>query len=53
MMVVALGLLMMTSAVAQPSPDFNGDGSVNFSDFFVFVGGFGTDDAAFDLNEDG
>ena len=27
--------------------------SVNFSDFFVFVGGFGTDDAAFDLNEDG
>ncbi len=44
---------------ATPSPDFDGDGTVGFSDFLAFASGFGTQqgdagyDARFDLNGDG
>ena len=44
---------------ATPSPDFDGDGTVGFSDFLAFVSGFGTSrgdsryDARFDLDGDG
>ena len=44
---------------ATPSPDFDGDGTVGFSDFLAFASGFGTSrgdsryDARFDLDGDG
>ena len=44
---------------ATPSPDFDGDGTVGFSDFIAFASKFGTQrgdaafDARFDLNGDG
>ena len=44
---------------ATPSPDFDGDGTVGFSDFLAFAGHFGTQrgdaafDARFDLDGDG
>ena len=44
---------------ATPSPDFDGDGNVGFSDFLAFASGFGTQqgdagyDARFDLDGDG
>ena len=44
---------------STPSPDFDGDGTVGFSDFIAFAGGFGTSrgdsryDARFDLDGDG
>ena len=39
---------------ATPSPDFDGDGTVGFSDFIAFASKFGTqrDDAAFDARFD-
>lgn len=45
--------------VQLPSPDFNGDGQVNFADFVIFAGKFGSQrgqdryDARCDLNGDG
>ena len=33
--------------------DFNGDGVVDFADFFMFADGFGLADPAYDLNGDG
>ncbi|MDE3259778.1 MAG: hypothetical protein OYM47_18255 [Gemmatimonadota bacterium] len=44
---------------AAPSPDFNGDGTVGFSDFLTFAGAFGSSqgdaryEARFDLDGDG
>ena len=44
---------------ATPSPDFDGDGTVGFSDFLAFASGFGTQqgdagyEARFDLDGDG
>ncbi len=44
---------------AAPSPDFDGDGTVGFSDFLIFAGAFGSSqgdgkyNAAQDLNSDG
>ena len=44
---------------ATPSPDFDGDGTVGFSDFLAFASAFGsqqgdaTFDARFDLDGDG
>ena len=44
---------------AMPSPDFDGDGTVGFSDFLAFASGFGTQqgdagyEARFDLDGDG
>ena len=46
-------------AAAPPSPDFDGNGMVGFSDFLAFAGAFGTSRgdekyvAAYDLNGDG
>ena len=37
----------------QKTADFNGDGIVNFADFFDFVDAFGTTDAKFDLDGNG
>ncbi|MCZ6634444.1 MAG: hypothetical protein O7G87_13650, partial [bacterium] len=43
----------------RPTPDFNGDGLVNFSDFLAFAAAFGTRsgdafyDARFDLDSSG
>ena len=38
---------------AKPSPDFDGDGRVAFSDFVLFAGAFGSTDVRFDLDGDG
>ncbi len=40
-------------ASAQATADFNGDGRVDFADFFEFVDAFGSSDPRFDLNGDG
>ena len=51
--------LTFTLDVQLPSPDFNDDGQVNFADFVIFAGKFGTQrgqdryDARCDLNGDG
>ena len=51
--------LTFTLDVQLPSPDFNGDGQVNFADFVIFAGKFGSQrgqdryDARCDLNGDG
>ena len=37
----------------QKTADFNGDGTVNFADFFDFVDAFGTTDAKYDLDDNG
>ena len=37
----------------QKTADFNGDGIVNFADFFDFVDAFGTTDAQYDLDDNG
>lgn len=48
-----------TPTVTTPTPDFNGDGQVNFSDFIAFVSAFGSRtgqpnyDAKFDLDSSG
>ena len=57
----AIDLLTTTSVISfnAPSPDFDGDGTVGFSDFLAFAGGFGTSqgdsryEARFDLDGDG
>ncbi len=36
-----------------PSADFDGDGQVGFSDFFLFADAFGSQDSRFDLDGDG
>ena len=41
------------TAVGQASPDFNTDGQVDFDDFFLFTGYFGSGDPRFDLDGDG
>ena len=48
----------VTVAAAPETPaaaevDFNGDGTVDFADFFEFVDAFGGSDPRFDLNGDG
>ena len=51
--------LTFTLDVQLPSPDFDGNGQVNFADFVRFVGKYGTrrgedgHDARYDLNGDG
>ena len=37
---------------ANPGADFNGDGSVDFTDFIGFARAFNTDDTTYDLNGD-
>lgn len=41
------------TATKQASTDFNGDGTTDFVDFFLFVDAFGGTDAVYDLNGDG
>ncbi len=41
------------TAAAKASPDFDGDGEVGFSDFFVFAEAFGGNDPRFDLDGSG
>ena len=54
-----LRLAMHQPIEAQPTPDFDGDGTVGFSDFLAFAGQFGAQDsdgryqAKYDLNSDG
>ncbi|OGG52251.1 MAG: hypothetical protein A3F84_04090 [Candidatus Handelsmanbacteria bacterium RIFCSPLOWO2_12_FULL_64_10] len=54
------GRLRLTSgfvqrgAMSQPlAGDFNGDGGVDFDDFFLFANSFGSREARFDLSRDG
>ena len=50
---------LVLAVAAAPTPpgrktaDFNGDGIVNFADFFDFVDAFGTNDANYDLDDNG
>ena len=41
------------TALAQATPDFNGDGVTDFGDFFLFADAFGSTDARFDLDGSG
>jgi len=43
----------LTGPGGLPSPDFDGNGVVDFDDFFLFADAFGTDDSGFDLDGDG
>jgi hypothetical protein len=43
----------ITAAPVALAGDFNSDGAVDFSDFFLFADAFGGTDPAFDLNGDG
>ncbi|MDE3259288.1 MAG: hypothetical protein OYM47_15790 [Gemmatimonadota bacterium] len=42
-----------TSAPAQASTDFNGDGRTDFVDFFLFADAYGSTNATFDLDGNG
>lgn len=41
------------SDAARSASDFDGNGAVNFDDFFLFAAAFGGKDARFDLNQNG
>ncbi len=41
------------SAIAKANPDFDLDGEIGFSDFFLFAEAFGGSDPRFDLDADG
>ena len=41
------------TATAEATPDFNGDGLTDFSDFFLFAEAFGGSDPRFDLDASG
>jgi hypothetical protein len=43
----------ISAATAGLAGDFNDDGAVNFSDFFLFADAFGGSDPAYDLTADG
>ena len=42
-----------TSAPAQTSTDFNGDGRTDFVDFLLFADAYGSTNATFDLDGNG
>jgi len=42
-----------TQVPASPDPDFDGNGQVDFADFFLFVDAFGRADTRFDLDQSG
>lgn len=46
-------LSVLVPSAAQVTGDFDGDGSVAFSDFLLFAAGFGGSDPALDLDGDG
>ena len=41
------------TASGQASTDFNGDGRIDFVDFFLFADAYGGNDARFDLDGNG
>jgi hypothetical protein len=43
----------IAAGVTVLAGDFDGDGSVGFTDFLLFAGAFGSDDTTFDLDNDG
>jgi len=45
--------LLGTGLLAQQTGDFNADGAVDFSDFLLFVGSFGSADPVYDLDASG
>ncbi len=52
--VTVAGLEPLTfTATAEATPDFNGDGVTDFSDFFLFAEAFGGSDPRFDLDGSG
>ena len=50
-LIVALSVFHETRA--QVTADFDGNGKVEFADFILFAGAFGSTDANFDLNGNG
>ena len=50
---VAVSVAAAPETPAAAGADFNGDGTVDFADFFEFVDAFGGSDPRFDLNGDG
>ena len=50
---VAVTVAAAPETPAAAGADFNGDGTVDFADFFEFVDAFGGSDPRFDLNGDG
>ncbi len=44
---------MLFTVTARATPDFDGDGEVGFSDFFLFAEAFGGSDPRFDLDASG
>ena len=50
--VAGLGPVTFTAA-ARATPDFDGDGDIGFSDFFLFAEAFGGSDPRFDLDGSG
>ena len=52
--ITVVGLEPVTyTATAEATPDFNGDGVTDFSDFFLFAQAFGGSDLRFDLDGSG
>lgn len=49
----AIDLALAALPAAMASPDFDGDGRVNFTDFFLFIDAYGTTDPRFDMNGSG
>ena len=49
----AIEVALAVLPVAAASPDFDGDGRIGFTDFFLFIDAFGTADPHFDLNGSG
>jgi hypothetical protein len=52
-MLTVLARGTITATAVALAGDFNGDGAVNFSDFFLFADAFGGSNPAYDLNGDG
>jgi hypothetical protein len=46
-------VVTLTGAAAAPSPDFDGNGKVDFPDFLLFAQNFGGSNARFDLSGNG
>jgi hypothetical protein len=49
----AVQTAFLKAAEPPPSPDFDGDGAVDFDDFFLFSAAYGSSDPKFDLDGDG
>ncbi len=49
----AIDLALAGLPAAMASPDFDGDGRISFTDFFLFIDAYGTTDPRFDINGSG